>query len=67
MNPLDPVKARLIYAIVGSSLFIYLGWYLFSTAEKQRAIPANIVEIIGIAAIVFFGITALIAIKKYFT
>lgn len=60
-------KKRLLFGIVGSLLFVFLGWWLFASAEKQNLIPVNILEIIGIAAMVFFGCAALIGIKKYFS
>jgi len=59
-------KKRLLFGIIGSAGFIYLGWYLFSTSEKQRLLPGNIVEIIGIVAMIFFGCAILIGLKKYF-
>lgn len=59
------IKKRLLFGIIGSLLFVYLGWYLFSTSEKQRMLPGDVVEIIGIVAMVFFGIAALIGIKKF--
>lgn len=65
-NPQNEIiKKRLLFGIVGSLLFVYLGWYLFSTSEKQRLLPGNIVEILGIVSMVFFGVAALIGIKKF--
>ena len=66
MTPEDELyKRRLLFGIIGSLLFVYLGWYLFYGAEKQQLLPANVVEIIGIVAMVFFGCAALIGLKKY--
>lgn len=59
-------KKRLLFGISGSLLFVFLGWYLFSSSEEQRLMPENIVEIIGVVAMVFFGCAALIGLKKYF-
>lgn len=61
----DIIKKRLIFGIIGSLLFVYLGWYLFHSAEKQQLMPANVMEIIGIVAMLFFGGAALIGLKKY--
>jgi ABC-type antimicrobial peptide transport system permease subunit len=58
-------RTRLVFGIVGSLLFIFLGWYLYSAADKQTLMPSNILEIIGIVAMVFFGCAALIGLKKY--
>jgi drug/metabolite transporter (DMT)-like permease len=58
-------RKRLVFGIVGSLLFIFLGWYLYSAADKQTLMPSNILEIIGIVAMVFFGCAALIGLKKY--
>ena len=64
-NPESEIrKKRLLFGITGSLLFVFLGWYLFSRAEEQRLMPCNIVEIIGIVAMVFFGCAALIGLKK---
>jgi hypothetical protein len=57
-------KKRLLFGIIGSLAFVFLGWYLFSFSEKQELLPANIVRIIGIVAMIFFGCAALIGIKK---
>ena len=61
----DLIKRRLLFGIVGSLLFIYLGWYLFYSAEKQQLLPPNVVEVIGIVAMIFFGCAVLIGLKKY--
>lgn len=58
-------KKRLIYSIIGSLLLVYLGWYLFYIAEKQLLLPPDMMEVIGIIAMIFFGCAALIALKKY--
>ena len=58
------IKKRLLFGIIGSLLFVFLGWYLFSSAEEQRMLPENVVEILGIVAMIFFGVAALIGIKK---
>jgi hypothetical protein len=65
MTPEETRKKRLLFGTIGSILFVYLGWYLFSASEKQQLLPGNVIEIIGIAAMVFFGCTALIGLKKY--
>ncbi|HLA56097.1 MAG TPA: hypothetical protein VK623_08350 [Flavobacterium sp.] len=67
MDNREIVKKRLLFGIVGSLLFVYLGWYLVSTGGKQDLLPQDIVEIIGIVAMVFFGCAALIGLKKYFS
>jgi hypothetical protein len=58
-------KKRLLFGIIGSLAFVFLGWYLFSSSEKQRLLPGNILAIIGIVAMIFFGCAALIGIKKF--
>jgi hypothetical protein len=60
-------RKRLLFGIAGSLLFVFLGWYLFDTHDEQRALSPDIVKIIGIASMVFFGFAALIGIKKYLT
>lgn len=67
MDNHDIIKKRLVFGIAGSLLFVYLGWYIFTTAGKQQLLPQNIVEIIGVVAMVFFAAAALIGIKKYFS
>jgi hypothetical protein len=61
----DLNKKRLLFGIIGSLLFVYLGWYLFNSAEKQQLLPTNVTEIIGIVSMIFFGGAALIGLKKY--
>lgn len=61
----DLEKKRLLFGIIGSLLLVYLGWYLFYSAEKQRLLPSTVMEVIGIVAMIFFGGAALIGLKKY--
>ena len=63
----DLYKRRLLFGIIGSLLLVYLGWYLFYSAEKQQLISADVMEVIGIIAMIFFGCAALIGLKKYFS
>jgi hypothetical protein len=68
MNPNpddDNYKKRLLFGIIGSLLFVYLGWYLFYGAEKQHLLPPDVVEVIGIVAMIFFGCAVVIGLKKY--
>jgi len=61
----DLIKKRLLFGIIGSLLFLYLGWYLFYSADKQHLMPPDVMEVIGIVAMIFFGCAALIGLKKY--
>ena len=68
MDPDEEIrKKRLVFGIIGSLLFVYLGWYLYSSAERQQILPANVVEAIGVVAMVFFGAAAIIGFNKYFS
>ena len=58
-------KSILLFGISSSILFVILGIYLYTTkAETIDSSYSNFRNIIGIACIVFFGITGLISIKK---
>jgi quinol-cytochrome oxidoreductase complex cytochrome b subunit len=63
----DVIKTRLLFGIGGSFLFIFLGAWLFYKSENQNILDPDILEIVGILAIVFFAVTAIIGIKKYFS
>lgn len=68
MDPEEEIrKKRLVFGIIGSMLFVYLGWYLFSSSGTQELLPDNVVKIIGVVAMVFFGAAAIIGLKKYFS
>jgi len=61
----DLAKKRLLFGIIGSLLFVYLGWYLYFIAEKQLLLPPELMKIIGIVAMIFFAGAALIGLIKY--
>ena len=58
-------KSKLLFGISTSILFVVLGIYLYTTKSHTiDASYANLTKIVGIACIVFFGVTGLIGIKK---
>ena len=61
----DIARKRLLFGIIGSLLLVYLGWYLYYSAEKQQLLSTNVMEAIGIVAMIFFGCAALIGLAKY--
>lgn len=65
-NP-ETRRKRYLFGISGSLLFVYLGWWLYYSSHTQTLLPPNVVEIIGIVAMAFFGIATIIGIKKYFS
>ena len=58
-------KTKLLLGIVGSILFVLLGFYLF-TLELQIRYNPILVKIIGVSSILFFGATGIYGIKKMF-
>jgi len=60
-------KKKLLVGIGGSILFVALGLYLTTTiADKQRRFNPTMVKGVGIASILFFGVTGIYGIKKMF-
>jgi quinol-cytochrome oxidoreductase complex cytochrome b subunit len=58
-------KSKLLFGIGSSILFIALGIYLYTTkSETLDSTYSSFRKIVGIACIVFFGITGLIGLKK---
>lgn len=60
-------KKKLILVIGGSILFVIAGLYLFTTiAEKQTRYPPVFVKGVGIAGMLFFGVTGIYGTSKIF-
>ena len=58
-------KSKLLFGIGTSILFVVLGIYIYTTKfQTIDSSYSNFRKIVGIACIVFFGITGLIGIKK---
>ena len=69
MNPVEiPLsKIKIFLGIVGSILFVVLGICLFLfLADHQTRFNPVFVKGIGIAGVVFFGMTGIYGIKKWF-
>jgi hypothetical protein len=60
-------KSKVIFAILASVLFIALGfWLVFSFATMQTRFSPLMIQILGIASILFFGLALFFTIPKYF-
>ncbi len=63
--PIDKSKVIGIFFI--SILFIMLGfWFVFSFATIQTRFSPLLIQILGIVSVLFFGLTLLYSISKYF-
>jgi hypothetical protein len=67
MESPEEQKKRLIRAIAASLLLASLGSCIFCSAHMQHLVPANVMRIVGGAAIAFFGGAAIFGIAKYFS
>jgi hypothetical protein len=60
-------KTKIIFAILASVMFIALGfWFVISFATMQTRFSPLLIQILGIASIVFFGLVLFYTIPKYF-
>lgn len=60
-------KKKIVLLILGSILFVVAGiWMFVYQADNQTRFNPLLVKIVGIAAVVFFGITGAVGIQKLF-
>ncbi|MDD5150649.1 MAG: hypothetical protein PHC28_09220 [Flavobacterium sp.] len=60
-------KTKVISTIFIAILFIVLGfWFVFSFATMQTKFNPLLIQILGIASILFFGLALIFTIPKYF-
>jgi hypothetical protein len=58
-------KTKILLTIIGSILFVVLGFMLFlKIADQQTRFNPTLVKGAGLASIIFFGATAVYAIRK---
>jgi hypothetical protein len=63
--PID--KTKVIITIIISVLFIVLGfWFVFSFATMQNRFSPLLIQILGVASILVFGLALFYTIPKYF-
>lgn len=61
-------KAKLLLNVGGSLMFVVLGIGLITTiAYEQTKVPPLFVQIVGVASILFFGMTGFYGIKSFFS
>ncbi|MCC6412922.1 MAG: hypothetical protein IT270_14755 [Saprospiraceae bacterium] len=61
-------KAKLLLSLGGSLMFVVLGIGLITTiAYEQTRWPPIMVQIVGVASILFFGMTGYFGVKKLFS
>lgn len=60
-------KYKVIFAILASLLFIVLGfWFVISFATMQTKFSPLLIQVLGIASILFFGLALFFTVPKYF-
>ena len=60
-------KSKVISIILISIAFIVVGfWFVFSFATMQNRFSPLLIQILGVASILFFGLTLFYTIPKYF-
>lgn len=59
-------KTKVILLTLGAILFVFLGYWLWSTADNQTRYDPPIVKLMAINSFIFFGLCGLFGFRKLF-